>query len=485
MIWLILVGAFILRTYRIEDFLGFWFDQGRDGLLIWNLIHHGKFFLLGPTTGIEGIFLGPFYYYLIAPFYALGKGNPVYPAVFLAAINCAAIYLIYRLCKQYAGQTAGIFAALFYAFSSQIIVSNRWLSNPTPLPFFALAAIWSLVEIAHGTKNFWWWPILGLSVGLGLQLEAASATFFIPVIILSLVLFSKSIAWSMKKSIFLVSTFVCTLLPQLLFNFRNQNILINSFYKFLIADKSFQSTITNFYSDRLAFYYQTFNGKFILEAQWGWLFIFVVLAMALWIWKKIPHKFVAILLLWWLTPVVVLMFYHGNHGYVWDYYFTGVYPIVSMLAGIVLGVFFVNVKNIFRLLPLIVMVVFLYQNLGASLYTYVLSGPPFITLTSEKAAIDWIYTDAGNLAFNTDEYVPPVIPYAYDYLLLWRGQKFGRLPNTNLVKRLYTLREPDPGHQSLLDAWIARQAGIASITNSKIFDSITVERRERFNVNLQ
>src|SRR4030043_919753 len=81
---LILFLAAFLRLYRINELLGFWYDQGRDALVIWDLIHKGKFFLIGPTTGIAGIFRGPFYYYLIAPFYFLGGGNSVLAAIFFA-----------------------------------------------------------------------------------------------------------------------------------------------------------------------------------------------------------------------------------------------------------------------------------------------------------------------------------------------------------------------------------------------------------------
>src|SRR3989338_740654 len=81
---IILFSAFFIRIYRLNDLLGFYYDQGRDALVIWKLWHEGKPFLIGPVTGLSGIFLGPFYYYLIAPLYLIGKGDPVFPAFFLA-----------------------------------------------------------------------------------------------------------------------------------------------------------------------------------------------------------------------------------------------------------------------------------------------------------------------------------------------------------------------------------------------------------------
>lgn len=485
MIWIIVVLGFILRTYRISDFLGFWFDQGRDGVIIWNLIHHREFFLIGPTTGIEGIFLGPFYYYLIAPFYALGNGNPVVPALFMGVLNTVTIYLLYVVGKRFVGRGAGLIAAALYAFSFQFISASRWLANPTPLPFFAILAIWSLLEIVHNNPKKRWWPLLGLTLGLSLQLEAASATFFLPVTLLVLVWCRKGLAFTWKKFFLLAVSFGVTLLPQLLFDFRNNHILFAGFYKFLVGEKSFQGTVTGFYSQRLAFYLEIFTNKFVIFRETAVPLALATLAIFIWSWRKMPRKFTGVLLTWWLLPVVALLFYHGNHGYVWDYYFTGVYPVLCLLLGSLYYVFMIHARSWLRWTPAILLVVIFKQNLVlATNYYFRSTAPPYINLTSEIAAVDWVYEDAGSMPFNTDVYVPPVIPHAYDYVFLWRGAtKYRRQPNKELVKRLYTLREPDAGHQSLLDAWMARQAGIGSIEETRTFGPITGERRVRFDVN--
>src|SRR5260221_14327399 len=88
---IILIAGFFVRVYRLPEVLGFYFDQGRDALVIWDLIHSHKFFLIGPTTGLAGIFRGPYYYYLLVPFYWLGGGNSVISAIFLALTTVIAI----------------------------------------------------------------------------------------------------------------------------------------------------------------------------------------------------------------------------------------------------------------------------------------------------------------------------------------------------------------------------------------------------------
>ena len=49
------------------------------------------------------------------------------------------------------------------------------------------------------------------------------------------------------------------------------------------------------------------------------------------------NKTTLTILIWILTPMLFLLFYHGNKGYVWDYYFTGIYPHFILLVAAVLA----------------------------------------------------------------------------------------------------------------------------------------------------
>src|SRR3990167_6005968 len=139
---IILVGAFFIRAYRTGDLLRFYFDQGRDALVIWKLWHEGKPFLIGPVTGLAGIFLGPFYYYLIAPFYLIGGGNPAYPAIFLAFISTLGVFMLYFLGAKFLSRETGLIAATIGSFSYFIVLAGRWLANPTPILLSSMLLLW-------------------------------------------------------------------------------------------------------------------------------------------------------------------------------------------------------------------------------------------------------------------------------------------------------------------------------------------------------
>ena len=110
-------------------------------------------------------------------------------------------------------------------------------------------------------------------------------------------------------------------------------------------------------------------------------------------------------------------------------------------------------------------------------------GPHGIALVNQELAVDWVFEDAGG-EFNVDVYVPPVIPYAYDYLFLWQGmERCGEglcgLKLEENVDTLYTLYEVDPSHPERLEAWLDRQEGIGVVEYGTSFSGITVERRTR------
>src|SRR3972149_6017045 len=238
----ILMAAFYIRIYRIDDLLGFYYDQGRDALVIWKLWHDGKLFLIGPVTGLAGVFLGPYYYFLIAPLYLIGGGNPVYPSVFLSFLSVSALLLIFKMGSEMHSRVAGLIAAAIGGFSYYIVYNSRWLSNPNPMFLLSLLFFYSLWKIVSGGKKVWW-VISAFIGGLSLNFESASAFFY-------LFLFSIFVIWQLlvyidfsefkqsimnlkigllkqkKWAILSFLAFIVTILPQIIFNFKHDNILL-------------------------------------------------------------------------------------------------------------------------------------------------------------------------------------------------------------------------------------------------------------------
>lgn len=485
---IIILLAFGVRVWRADEILGFYFDQGRDAKVIWDFWHHNKFFLIGPTTGIEGIFRGPWYYWLIAPFYFLGNGNPVWPAVFLASTTVAAIGLIYILGAMILNRTTGLVASFISSFSFYLVYSSRWFSNPTPMLIISMILVLSLFLIVNGRR--WAWILTGLMLGLAMQFGSAAELFYFPAVLI----FTFWLFWRKDQrknlpdiKIFLVAfcLLFITLLPQIIFDLRHGGILTNAVKVFLIEEKSFKLSFLEVIGVRFPFYFDVFNKElFLLHRNYG-TFFGIILLLILFFKRQLilrNDKFLVLLILF-VAPMLGMLFFQGNYGNVYDYYFTGYYLIFILVFSFLLGF---SVKEYWGKLVMIIFLVLFWQVNLPSIKSYLESnthGPLAIFLGNQVEAVDWIYQDTKERPFNVDVYVPPVISHAYDYLFLWRGTtKFNKTPVIDQqLLILYTLYEQDPPHPERLEAWLKRQSGIGNVENEVRFGGITVQQRIRIN----
>jgi len=425
-VFAILAIALLIRVYRIGELLGFYFDQGRDALVIWDFWKNGKLFLIGPTTGIEGVFRGPWYYWLIAPFYILGDGNPVWPSVFLSATSVMGAFLAYKIADKLAGKWAGITALVISGFSLNLAA-------------FAVYLFFKDKKKLPGVKTI------------------AISLFFLGL----------------------------TFAPQILFDLRHEGILRGTISKFLFQEGSFKLTFWEIAKIRFPFYYDVFFSK-LFQSMANAKAIFAIIFGLLLFYKRkaiIKDKrfvLVAILL---ASPIVGMLFFQGNYGNVYDYYFTGYYLIFVVFFSSVFGLFSKYIWG--KALILIFLALFLKDNLPI-VRNYIVSGvdgPTTIAFGNQKQAVDWIYQDAGGREFNTDVYVPPVIPYAYDYLFKWYGSThYAYVPKVEQISLLYTLYEVDPPHPERLTAWLKRQETIGKIEKEERYGGIIVQKRERYEI---
>lgn len=132
---LILVLAAFMRLYLISDYMTFLGDEGRDVIVARDILH-GHLTLLGPRASAGDFFTGPIYYYMMAPFLFLFNYDPVGPAVMVALVSVATVWLIYLAGKEFFDRKTGLIAAALYAVSPLVITYSHSSWNPNVVPFF-------------------------------------------------------------------------------------------------------------------------------------------------------------------------------------------------------------------------------------------------------------------------------------------------------------------------------------------------------------
>lgn len=160
----------LLRLYRIDEYMTFRGDEGRDALVMRKILINYDFPLLGPPTSIGNMYLGPLYYYMIAIPMFIFWLNPVAAAVLVALIGTATVFLIYYLTRVWFGMKSAIIASVLYSFSPVNIIYSHSSWNPNPAPFFSLIIFFGLYKL-NQTKNFLWLVLVGGSLAFAVQMH--------------------------------------------------------------------------------------------------------------------------------------------------------------------------------------------------------------------------------------------------------------------------------------------------------------------------
>lgn len=225
----ILVLGFLLRVYGAIESLDYAHDQDLAGWIIKDIVVNKHFRLIGQETSTQGIFIGPFYYYLLIPFYLLFNMDPVGVVVLATLLGLFNIWSFYFVFSRVHSKKVGLIAAFFYAVSYFTISIDRGVLPITPVIVWTVWFYYAINLVLKGNQKTSF-LVLGILVGLIWNFHAALA-LLIPLIPLSLYLAKKKVDWkALKRGI--LALFI-TSLPLIIFelrhNFSQARALYNSF----------------------------------------------------------------------------------------------------------------------------------------------------------------------------------------------------------------------------------------------------------------
>lgn len=230
-ILILLVGAFF-RLYRIDQYMTFLGDEGRDAIIVRNLLVKNDPILIGPGTSVGGMYLGPLYYYFMAPFLLLSNFSPVGPAIGVALLGVATIYLIYLVGFEWFSKKTGLIVATFYAISPTVITYSHSSWNPNIMPFFALLSVYSIWKV-YKEKGYKWLLVCAISFAFVLNSHYLGL-LLVPVLILYWYL--SKVPWKYTVVSFLVFAFLMS--PLLIFDIRHDFLNSKALYKFLTVKET-------------------------------------------------------------------------------------------------------------------------------------------------------------------------------------------------------------------------------------------------------
>jgi len=335
LLFLTLVLAAFLRFYKISAYMEFLGDQGRDVIIVHRFLTQGDLMFIGPQTSVGNMYLGPWYYYLMAPALWLANFNPVGPAIMVVLFGLATVWLIWKVSQEWFDEKVGCIAALLMAVSPVVIYYSIFSWNPNIMPFFALLSIWLLWRIWQ-KEEYQRMPLLALSLAIVLNSHYLGLLLF-PVVGIFWLLTSKRL-WKDKErktfvrySFFSVLIFLFLMSPLVLFDLKHNFSNFNAFRQFFTAR---QTTVNLKFYKGFFKLPEVFNQLYaqLLVRQDFWQPIFLLFPLILFgLWKERKNKAMVLITVWLLVGLLGLANYK-QHSYA--HYYGFLWPAAILLLAV-------------------------------------------------------------------------------------------------------------------------------------------------------
>lgn len=420
------------------EFLG---DQGRDVVVIKDFWKNFNLFFIGPQTSIGNMYLGPFFYYLIAPSLFLANFNPIGPAIFIALLSIFTVYLIYFIGNRWFNKTTGLVSSFLFAISPVVIKYSNFIWNPNIMPLFSLLFVYFFFE-AYRSKKYHYFIFASLSFVmvmnshyLGLALLPFTGTYWL----VNLIIFNRNKPPQLKsywKYTFLaLFVFLLSLTPQVLFDIKHNGQNTKALLKFF----TYRETTVNIKAykaiPKLPELFNQVNTRLLASKNTNFgiaISIVFVLTLILFIItnrrdlkSKINQPF-WIIFFWYLSGLIALALYKQH---IYDHYFAFLFPSVFLLAGFLISKY--------KYIGYFIFILMVYFAFLENPFRY----PANHQLATVNKIANLIVNNSSNQEFNfallaKQNYDPP-----YRYILDNKSAKIVNLPE-KLATQLFVVCEP-------------------------------------------
>lgn len=470
----LILGIFISLHNVFSGSVAFWYDPARDILSAWDNL--SKLTLIGPTSGIPGIFYGPYWIWWLS-FAELISKDPKIVILITTTVPYILFYtLLMYLFSKIIGKLPAILLWILYFYNFQGQITSLW--NPNLAPLLFLAIFYLLVTFVSrkntGTKIVQIF-CAGILSGLALNIHISFSTGFIIGSLLYLFIFvclskKKSIDEKIRELSFQIVSFLIGIaimfVPFFLFEMRHGFMQT----KTLIAALEKGGGVVAIQGLTKVEILQNFVGKFTTLLQIPSLIgsiVFIALAVLfviLLLMKKIKLTDLEIHLisLLCLVTFVIMTVYLTAKNPIWPYHFIGAEIIFSLFIGLVIA----KIKPLKYVLVLWICVLSIFQLQG--LINSLHSNPLEISsLYTKEIITNTVVHDAGDKEYTFYAYNPAIYMYDYAYLFRWLGKKSESF-DPGQVQRVGTIYLIlSPGKKSALDDFVHFRSPVDMYTTTK------------------
>ncbi len=446
-IFLLLYTLLLTFLNISSDTMAFWFDPARDFILaVENL---KKPTLIGPYSGIPGVFYGPYWIWLISLAMLVSLDPRVVTLLILALPYLLFVpYILYKLRKLFGIHTWIILWLLFF-YNYLNYFNALW--NPHLAPLLALVVIYLTISTKNTDLNrftllkivlvgFFAGLITNFHISFGIALSASLIIYFV---VRVLIIYKGQLLNILIHSIInitlLAMGIILSFTPFIIFEFRHGFNQIKSFYKtltdaFLYNTASVGVTglkklqivdeLFKIFDKIFSFYLPTY--MWILLLLISLIYFFIIHKNKRY---KLDVESINFIILFITFILISLFVYLSSENPVWQYHFIGFEIFIIIYLGLLIRRIYI-LKLYFTILVILFSLSRLYSLVIPEQFNPLIMS----SLGTKKYIVDLIYKDNNNNAFTTFTQSPSIYTYDFDYIFYWYSRKKGyKYPSDQII----------------------------------------------------
>lgn len=451
------VTAFLLRTHLLSSRLFFGPEQGRDFLVIRDIVNNHKLTLIGSKTDIDGLFHGPIYYYLATIPFVFSSGNPLGVSLFFIALYSVTVCGMYMVTFEITKNVrTSAFSAVLYTVSYGVIASSRWLSNPPlSIPFSVLYMFFTVRLIQKKYLS-----IIGVVISYALlgQAELINFVLFGTIGLIVLVRYRATLV-HIPKPLMVIAGILLVVLSIgnfALFNVKHEFLITNSILRLLHSGTLSKPLLLSFVEAFRMLCYRMATMVGLVSWESGAV-VSVSIAYCL-VRLRNRSKVYDLVIIWILIPTATLALL--RHGVLEQLY---IGSFSAYIVAISIASAFALEKN--KLLGYALALYILIQNMVAYVSYLPKNQHVFfqvqqldVRFSDQLQVIDGIYARAKGRNFQIQSYtIPYFLQDGWIYLFWYEGTRtYGYIPQNGESDLLYVIIQKDRLNPKFQNNWYTK-----------------------------
>lgn len=430
-LFLIVIVSTALRIYRLSEMANFDFDQQYASNFAYAVLKEYPIQLIGQGLSIEGLFMGPLYFYILVPFYALSSLHPIGGFIGSICIGIGIIITSFLVVKTIFNDRAGLIAA-FYSGLTYASLERDWSMVPAFSAELSVLITW-LCLYKYWHEDHRYLILLGFVFGLFTSIHPILFPFYLVFLVF---LITKRFVPNPKILFLSIVGFITPLTPLLIFEYLHNFLEVKRLITLFTSGTTESRNIESFFHNLNIVGSSTYNIIFpYLPQQFlffttGLIVLFLTLKGVSY-WKDRFHLIFLV-----SAYVSFVLYYTFYPGHVTEYYFLALSVIFMVYTSATLGQF--TKKPVFLILVLLILgnqLLNTYQLLDRKW-----NNQSLITLAHKDAVVKEILKhQQQDQEFYVSYIKEPGWNFGFDYLF----KLYGHQPQTREVKQpIYTIVIP-------------------------------------------